>query len=100
MDAVRKSDGVTVFLKKVSQRKHPYEVEIGRYFSSEPLLKDARNHCYPLYDVLQVPDDEDIVILVMPLLRRYTDPRYATIGEAVAFFRQVFEVPCLVCFHG
>lgn len=92
MDAVRKADGAVVVMKKVSKTIHPYEVEIGRYLSSEPLSKDARNHCYPLYEVLQVPDDDEYTILVMPLLRLYNDPGFATIGEGIQCFRQIFEV--------
>jgi len=91
IDATRLSDGTTVSLKKVSLSRHPYEVEIGRFFSSEPLASDPRNHCVPIYDVLNVPDDDDICILVMPLLRANDSPRFQTVGEAVEFFRQLFE---------
>ncbi|GBE80573.1 hypothetical protein SCP_0302880 [Sparassis crispa] len=80
-----------VLLKRISTSIHPYEIEIGQFFSSEPLASDARNHCVPIYDVLRLPDDEDIALLVMPLLRGYNDPRIQTIGEAVDFFRQIFE---------
>lgn len=33
-----------------------------------------------------------MAILVMPLLRRYDSPPFNTVGEAVDFFRQIFEV--------
>lgn len=79
-------------LKKVSMTVHPYEAEIGRYLCSESLACDPRNHCCPTWDVLSIPGDEDQVILVMPLLREYNDPRFTTVGEAVGFFRQIFEV--------
>ncbi|KAI0358597.1 hypothetical protein OH77DRAFT_1421003 [Trametes cingulata] len=91
MDAVRTSDGEMVMLKQVPRSVHPHEVPIGRYFSSKPRTSDPRNHCFPLYDVLQDPKDGDLQIIVMPLLRRYNDPRFETVGEAVEFFRQVFE---------
>ena len=95
LDATRISDGAYVILKIISQSLHPYEVEIGRFFSSEPLRSDPANHCIPIYDVLSVPDDKDKVIIVMPLLRVYTSPRFGTIGEAVECFRQLFEVSSL-----
>jgi hypothetical protein len=46
----------------------------------------------PIYDVLQVLDEDDRVLLVMPLLREYSSPRFDTFGEAVDFFKQIFEV--------
>ncbi|GBE80577.1 predicted protein [Sparassis crispa] len=91
LDATRISDGAMVLLKRVSTSIHPYEIEIGQFFSSEPLASNAQNHCVPIYDVLRVPDNEDIALLVMPLLRGYDDPPMQTMGEAVEFFRQIFE---------
>jgi len=91
LDATRISDGETVALKRISRKIHPYEVDISRMFSMEPLASDPRNHCVPIYEVLQVPDDSDIVLLVMPLLRSYNNPRFDTVGEAVEYFRQIIE---------
>ncbi|KZT10870.1 uncharacterized protein LAESUDRAFT_672427 [Laetiporus sulphureus 93-53] len=91
MDATRSSDGAIVMLKSISKKVHPYEVEVTQMFSSAPLMSNPRNHCVPLYDVLQVPDNSDRVLLVMPLLRRFYDPSMQTVGEAVDFFHQIFE---------
>lgn len=41
---------------------------------------------------MQDPQDPDIQIIVMPFLRPYNDPKFGTVGEAVEFFRQAFEV--------
>lgn len=79
-------------LKHVDLNVHPYEVDIGLYFSSEPLASDPRNHCIPIYEVLQIPHTKNEVIIVMPLLRKYNDPRIKSVGEAVDFIRQIFEV--------
>lgn len=81
-----------VTLKQISRTDHPYEVDIALYFSSENLVMEPANHCVPIYDVLALDDDHDFVIIVMPLLRPYTNPRFDTIGEAVECFRQLFEV--------
>ena len=91
MDAVRKSDGLPVTLKAVDTAVHPFEVEIGQFLSSEPL---ARNHCVRILDVLEDPSDPKIAIIVMPLLLPYNAPscEFLTVGEAVAFFKQAFEV--------
>ncbi|KZT10924.1 uncharacterized protein LAESUDRAFT_644190 [Laetiporus sulphureus 93-53] len=91
LDATRIADGRIVTLKRISRSIHPHEAEIGQLFSSPPLASDTRNHCVPLFEVLQDPIKEDMSILVMPLLRKYNDPRFGTIGEAVEFFRQLFE---------
>ncbi|GBE80551.1 hypothetical protein SCP_0302660 [Sparassis crispa] len=91
LDAVRQSDGAVVVLKKTKKSTHPYEAEIARFLSSSPLISDPRNHCVPICEALQDPIDEDIVLLVMPLLRLYDEPRFETVGEAVEFFHQMIE---------
>ncbi|KAF8838516.1 hypothetical protein BDN67DRAFT_868282, partial [Paxillus ammoniavirescens] len=91
LDGTRLSDGAYVALKLVQKSDHPLEHDIGRLFSSEPLVGESANHCIPIYDVLLVPEDEDHVILVMPLLRDYRQPPFDTIGETVECFRQLFE---------
>ena len=97
MDARRISDDTVIALKKVNKYNHPYEAEIGRFFSTEPLASDASNRCVPVYDVLQSPLDESIIFLVMPYLMRYHQLRFGTIGETVECFRQLFEVMSCVC---
>lgn len=66
--------------------------EIGQYLSSEPLASHPKNHCVRIHEVLDMPDSPNEIIIVMPLLRPYNDPRLNSVGEAVAFFRQIFEV--------
>jgi hypothetical protein len=75
----------------MSKSKHPFEADIGLFFSFEPMASDSRNHCVPIYEVLQ-PPDEDRLILVMPLLKNYRLPQFDTSGEVVEFSRQMFEV--------
>ncbi|KAH9978292.1 hypothetical protein BJV74DRAFT_142640 [Russula compacta] len=89
MDATRISDGRPVMLKRLLEREGPYELQINKLFSTEPLSSHPRNHCVPLLDVIKLPDDPPI--LVHPLLRRHYDPRFQTIGEFVAFFAQTCE---------
>jgi hypothetical protein len=92
LDATRISDGTYVSLKSLSKSIHPYEADIGTYLTSRRLASDPANHCVPIIEVLNVPDVEDRIILVMPLLRKYDKPNFQTIGEAVDFFTQTFEV--------
>jgi hypothetical protein len=79
-------------LKVVSTNYHPFEADIQQYFSSPLRSSDHRNHCAFIYDVLQLPNDANKVLLVMPLLRRYDDPPFDAIAEVVEYFNQVFEV--------
>lgn len=79
-------------LKRINDTTHPYELEVIRLLSSEPLASHPRNHSVPLYDVLDIPGEEHGHIIVMPLLRAFNDPQFQTIGESVEFIHQVFEV--------
>lgn len=92
IDATRLADGKIVKLKKTVDTTHPYELEINRLFSSEPYVSHARNHCVPVSEVLDVPGEEHVHIIVMPLLRPFDDVVFETVGEAVEFFHQVLEV--------
>ncbi len=92
MDATRLSDGKIVMLKRISDTTHPYELEVIRLLSSEPLASHPRNHSLPLYDVLDIPGEEHGNIIVMPLLGAFNEPQFQTIGESVEFFNQIFEV--------
>ena len=87
LDAWR-ADGSLVALKRI----RPSQFPIAKLFSSEPFASDPRNHCVPIYDVLEVPDEDDSALMVMPLLYRNECLPFGTIGEVVEFFRQVFEV--------
>ncbi|PBK89999.1 hypothetical protein ARMGADRAFT_1014663 [Armillaria gallica] len=91
MDATRTSDGRLLTLKGISKSKHPHEVPIGRFLSSATLAADPKNHCVPIYDVLQSPLDDDIEIIVMPRLRFFDSPAFDTVGELLECFRQIFE---------
>lgn len=95
--AERVSDGCEVMLKVTSTTLHPLEVEIGsRLFSSPQHAGNPRNHCVPIVDVLQDPDDLDKQIIVMPRLVPFDFPAFDTVGEVVDCFRQIFEV-CRFC---
>ncbi|TFK47138.1 hypothetical protein OE88DRAFT_1714631 [Heliocybe sulcata] len=91
MDATRISDGTLVALKRVHEADHPHEVEISEFLLSDTLASDPHNHTVPIYEVLRVPDAEGTVLIVMPLLREYDFPRFDTVGEVIAFIRQILE---------
>ncbi|KAF8627102.1 hypothetical protein AX15_004542 [Amanita polypyramis BW_CC] len=89
MDATRIVDGRRVMLKRVGQK----ELEIAVFFkySHETITNDRRNHCVPVFDVLEVPDEEETAIVVIPFLRPSFSPRFETRGELLEFFRQILE---------
>ncbi|KAJ7151783.1 kinase-like domain-containing protein [Mycena crocata] len=91
MDATRISDGAFVMLKQIRSSKHPNEIEICSMFNTEPLVSDPQNHCVPLYEVLQVPDANDMKLMVMPFLTDWDTPRFHTIVELLDFVGQVIE---------
>ncbi|KAJ7831886.1 hypothetical protein B0H13DRAFT_2256562 [Mycena leptocephala] len=82
VDAIRLSDGSSVALR-LSDR------DISR--AIKPLASDPKNHCTRLTEILHVPDDDDMSIIVMPFLQSWTLVKFFTIGEVVEFFTQIFE---------
>ncbi|KAJ7179694.1 kinase-like domain-containing protein [Mycena filopes] len=91
MDATRVSDGSLVALKLSDCDDDPDEVAIACFFSSESIADDSRNHCVPVYETISLPDLEDVMILVMPLVYPLESPQFHTVGETVECFRQLFE---------
>lgn len=92
LDATRVSDGSQVLLKVIQDDpEHLLEHDILKFLCSPHLKTDPRNHTVDLLDVFKLPNSGQTV-LVMPLLREFHDPRFDTVGEAIEFFRQIFEV--------
>ncbi|KZS89795.1 hypothetical protein SISNIDRAFT_416488 [Sistotremastrum niveocremeum HHB9708] len=79
MDATRTRDGRTVALKLVPTDTQ--ELPIWTYLSSPKLKSDPRNHCVPLLDVHPLPDSDDEVLAVMPILVYFHRPSFETLGE-------------------
>ncbi len=84
-------------LKRLPEEEGPYELEINKLFSTEPLASNHRNHCVHLLDVIELPNDDPII--VHPLLRRFDKPRLQTYGEFITFFVQICEVCCMLFIH-
>ena len=54
-------------LKRLLAKEGPYEHDINKLFSTEPLASNPKNRCVQLLDVIELPGDPPI--LVHPLLR-------------------------------
>jgi hypothetical protein len=91
MDGTRVQDYKQVMFKKVLPEEGPHELYITDLFSSPGLKDDPANHCVPLLDLIELPEDGG-KLMVMPLLRPFNNPRFQTYGEFVAFFLQICEV--------
>lgn len=98
MDATRISDGKFVALKWTNRKHHPHEIEIGKFLSEESRASDPNNHCVPIIDHFEVIDNQDLTIIVMPLLQDWEYPRFLTVKETVEFCQQAFEVFYTFCY--
>ncbi|KAH0586004.1 hypothetical protein H2248_007282 [Termitomyces sp. 'cryptogamus'] len=90
LDASR-SDGSLVALKRLKFPVGLGEMTIGTRFSSSSLFADPRNHCIPILDIILPMPGSDVAFIVMPLLRQTRIAPFETVGEAVEYFRQIFE---------
>ena len=81
---------MTVAIKRAP--KGTAEVQIGRFFHSPELRSNPENHCVPILDTFPHPHRDDVVFVVMPLLRRWDDPLLQTVGEMMDTMLQLLEV--------
>ncbi|KAF8507365.1 hypothetical protein BU17DRAFT_9249, partial [Hysterangium stoloniferum] len=91
MAATRISNGAVVQLKKISLPKHDDEYSIATYFSSELLASEPQNHCIPVVEVIKIPKDESIVVLVFPNFQSLRDAKFETRDDSMEFLGQIFE---------
>jgi hypothetical protein len=87
MDATRISDGKTVILKRLLEREGPYELQMNRLFSSDPLVSNPRNRCARFLDVIELPNDSPI--MVHSHLRPFYDPPFHTENLSFSLDRYV-----------
>jgi hypothetical protein len=89
-------DGALVMFKRAN-RNHDWseEAQLAEYLSDPSLESDPRNHCVPIYDILEVPGKKDEILIVMPVLSCFDSPALETVGEVVVCLQQIIEVrPC------
>ena len=93
MNATRQRDNKEVTLKKLLER--PDEQIIARLFSSSANAQDSRNHCVPLLGIIDIPKDDQI-LMVIPFFSPLGNPPVPhpveTFRHFVAFFTQISEV--------
>ncbi|KAL1743036.1 hypothetical protein HDZ31DRAFT_65415 [Schizophyllum fasciatum] len=87
LDATRVSDGKRVVLRKAETWKD--ELPIYQRLSRLPNV--SRNRLAPVLDVLLLPDTDEDVLLVLPLLREYYDPPFSRVEQVVQCLTQFME---------
>jgi len=90
LDAIRVKDGARVVLKRVPVPGR--ELNIALSLSSTEMRSDPRNHTVPIVEIVNLPDDKDNVLLVMPHLRIFNTPPFHCRGEVVEALRQFLQV--------
>ena len=90
MDATRLEDGELVAIK--SFIKKDQEEEIAQFFAA---IRDPRNHCVRVHQILPDPLEPRMGLMVMPYLRPCNNPEFSTVGDVVEFVDQTLEVGSL-----
>ncbi|KAG6835425.1 hypothetical protein H0H93_001588, partial [Arthromyces matolae] len=90
-DATR-ADGSVVAIKCVDVTQPQNDIPMLRHLSSDKFTSNPRNHCVPIFDILEPLEGSNIAFVVMPLLYLPNSPSFGTIGEALAFWKQMIEV--------
>ncbi|KAK0502005.1 hypothetical protein EDD18DRAFT_1306655 [Armillaria luteobubalina] len=91
MDAAHIKDKKLVTLKKVSRTNFSYKVDLALFLTSPQLSDNPKNHCVPIYEVLQSPCEPDVQIMAMPHLHEIYSPDFDTVGKFLDEFHQIFD---------
>ena len=96
MDAIRIKDGTRVVLKIVEH----HEWSILRHLTTPQRRSDPRNRTVHVLDEIR-PEDDDRILIAMPLLHLYYSPPFQRIGEIFEAIRQFLSVGSLwlLLFH-
>lgn len=86
--AIHEPSGQLVCIKGVQSSLQ--EHRILQQFADHP--GHSQNHCVPLLDVFQDPDDPEVTYMVMPYLHPINKPPFVTVGDVMDFVGQMLEV--------
>lgn len=87
MDALRICDNTRVVFKKVDTASD--EIPIAVYLSS---LSDPRNRTVPISDIIILPHDDTLALLVMPMLLQFSALPFLRVGEFAEAVHQFLQV--------
>ena len=74
-------------IKKVGRGDE--ESRIAQMLSTPELREDPRNHCVPIVEMIDDPDDDSVSYMVMPLLRNADNPQFQYVKEIIDFVDQI-----------
>ncbi|KAI0345516.1 hypothetical protein BDW22DRAFT_883319 [Trametopsis cervina] len=94
--AIHEPSGQLVCIKGVQSSLQ--EHCILQQFADHP--GHSQNHCVPLLDVFQDPDDPEVTYMVMPYLHPINKPPFVTVGEVMDFVGQMLEGLDFLHTHG
>ena len=83
-------DGRVVCIKPIPRNAE--EARIAQMLTTTELRADPRNHCVPIIEVIDDPEDDSRSYMVMPFLRAADDPQFQYVKEVVDFVDQILEV--------
>ncbi|KAI0657815.1 kinase-like domain-containing protein [Cubamyces menziesii] len=86
LDATKLETGELVAIK--SFVKKDQEEQIAQFFAS---IRDPRNHCIRIHQILPDPFEPGLGLMIMPYLRPCNNPEFSTIGDVVEFVDQTIE---------
>ncbi|KAI0643664.1 hypothetical protein C8Q79DRAFT_976044 [Trametes meyenii] len=89
MDARRIVDNKLVLFKRV--RTDSPELSVALFLSNPENRSNPRNHCIPILEILQDPEDETLSYIIMPFLRYIDSPAFETVGEILDCCEQLLE---------
>ena len=84
------ADDKQVYIKIVPTQGE--ELRICQMFSEESRRDDPENHAVPIFDVFPDNVDPRASNIVMPLLRRVTNPPFQFVADIVDFVDQLIVV--------
>jgi hypothetical protein len=77
-------DGKVVCIKRI--RRGDKEFRITQMLSTKELRADPRNHCVPIIEVINDPNNDSASFMVMPFLRPANSPPFQFVKEIMDFF--------------
>ncbi|TEB29036.1 hypothetical protein FA13DRAFT_1690318 [Coprinellus micaceus] len=83
--------GQYVVIKRIESDEDSTELDVMAFLTAEERAGDPRNHCVRALGILDHPSDPQVQFVILPLLRKFDDPPFETIGEVVDFVGQVLE---------
>ncbi|TDL17188.1 hypothetical protein BD410DRAFT_843815 [Rickenella mellea] len=97
LDATRR-DGMDVMVKRISAGSK--ELAIAQFLTAPERARDPRNHCVPILDHFAHDNDPSVHFIVMPVLRKFNNPPFHTVREALDFIEQTLEGISFIHEHG